>query len=364
LVEGRGEDVHGHLEVVGPFLAMSSLTHLAGLRDRGLAVDLGTTNTLVYVPGRGIVLAEPSLVAVTTGTRDVRAVGVDAERLVEREAGSIVEVRPVRGGVISELELATKMLERFRLKVCRRRGAHPRMVVAVPSGATGVARRAVEAACRSVGAGEVHLIEEPMAAAIGAGLPVDQAVGSLVVDIGGGTTEVALISVGAIVASRSIPVGGDEFDESIVKHLRGEHGLVISQPTAERVKREIGSAFPNGEDARIEVSGRDAYSTTPKTVAVTSEEIRRALERHVAKIVEAVKDTLSRTPPELSADVLERGAVLAGGGALLMGLEERLRRETQLPAQAAELPLTCVAVGSGKWLEELNDGRFQEVIES
>jgi len=343
---------------------MSYLTYVGGLRDPGLAVDLGTTNTLMYVPGRGIVLAEPSLVAIRRGTGDVRAVGVDAAPLVEREAGSIVEVRPVRDGVITEFELAAEMLARFRRKACRRRRAHPRMVVAVPSGATGVARRAVQEACRSAGAGEVHLIEEPMAAAIGAGLPVAQAVGSLIVDIGGGTTEVALISLGEIVASRSLPVGGDEFDVSIVKHLRREHELVISQPTAERVKRAIGSALPNGEDARIEVSGRDTHSMTPKTLVVTSEEIRCALERHVTKIVEAVKDTLTCTPPELSSDILERGIVLAGGGALLKGLEERLRRETQLPAQAAELPLTCVAAGSGTWLEEWNDGRLQEVTEA
>jgi len=337
---------------------------MGGVRDRGLAVDLGTTNTLVYVPGRGIVLAEPSLVAVRPGTSDVRAVGVDARPLVEREAGSMVEVRPVRDGVITEFELAAEMLERFRRKVDRRRRVHPRMVVAVPSGATGVARRAVQEACRSAGAGQVHLIEEPLAAAIGAGLPVAEAVGSLIVDIGGGTTEVALISLGEIVASRSLPIGGDEFDESIVKHLRREHEIVISQPTAERVKREIGSALPNGEDARIEVAGRDARSMMPKTLVVTSEEIRRVLERHVAKIVEAVKDTLSCTPPELSSDILERGILMAGGGALLKGLEERLRRETQLPAQAAELPLTCVAAGSGTWLEELNDGRLQDVTES
>lgn len=333
------------------------------MRDRRLAVDLGTTNTLVYLPGRGIVLAEPSLVAVTSGTRDVRAVGVDVERLAEREVASIVEVRPVRDGVITEFELAAEMLGRFRRKVCRRGGAHPRMVVAVPSGATDVARRAVEDACRSAGAGAVHLIEEPLAAAIGAGLPVAQAVASLVVDVGGGTTEVALISLGEIVASRSLPVGGDEFDESIVKDLRREHGLVLRQQTAERVKHEIGSALPNRGDARIEVSGRDAYSMKPKTVVITSGEIRRALEPHVAKIVDAVTDTLSRTPPELSSDVLERGMVLVGGGALLKGLDERLRRETQLPAQVAELPLTCVAAGSGAWLEELNDGRFQEVTE-
>jgi rod shape-determining protein MreB and related proteins len=342
---------------------MNSLTHVAGLRDRGLAVDLGTTTTLMYAPGRGIVLAEPSLVAVRTGTREVRAVGIDARSLIEHEGGSIVEVRPVRNGVITEFELAAEMLERFRRRVCRRR-AHPRMVVAVPSGATDVARRAVDQVCRAAGAGEVHLIEEPMAAAIGAGLPVAQAVGSLIADIGGGTTEVALISLREIVASRSLPVGGDEFDGSIVKHLRRAHELVISQPTAELVKREIGSALADGEDARIEVSGRDAHSMMPKTLVVTSEEIRGALERHVAKIVEAVTDTLSRTPPELSSDILERGIVMVGGGALLKGLEERLRRETQLPAQAAELPLTCVAAGSGTWLEELNDGKLQEVTES
>lgn len=340
-------------KAVGPFAAMTSLTHLAGLADPGLALDLGTTNALVYVPGRGIVLVEPSLVAVTPGTRDVHAVGLDAQRLVEREAGSIAEVRPVQHGLITEVELATEVLERLRRKACQHRRSHPRMVVAVPSGATEVARRAVAEAGRLAGAREVHLIEEPMAAAIGAGLPVDQAVGSLVVDVGGGTMEVALISLGQIVAARSLPIGGDEFDQSIVKHLRREHALVISPSTAEGIKREIGSVLPDGRQAQLTVSGRDIHSMVPRTVVVTSEEVRRALEPLVAKIVEAVKETLSRTPPQLSADVLERGIMLAGGGALLTGLEERLREETDLPAQAAEFPLTCVAAGSGSWLESL-----------
>lgn len=335
---------------------MTSLAHLPGLSDPGLAFDLGTTNALVYVPGRGIVLAEPSLVAVTPGTGQIRAVGMDAKGLAEREAGSVAEVRPVRHGLITEVEVASEVLERLRRKACRHRRAHPRMVVAVPSAATDVARRAVAEACRSAGAGNVHLIEAPMAAAIGAGLPVAEAVGSLVVDVGGGTTEVALISMSQIVSSRSLPVGGDEFDESIVRHLRRERGLVISQSIAEQVKREIGSVLPNRDASRIEVSGRDIDSPTLKTVLVTSEEIRLALERTAAKVVEAVKETLSSTPPELSADVLERGTVLTGGGALLTGLAERLRRETELPAQPAEWPLTCVAAGSGTWLETLNDG--------
>ena len=343
---------------------MGCLTQLTGLRDREIAVDLGTANTLVYVRGRGIVLAEPSLVAVKPGTRDVRAVGIRAERLLEREAGPITGVRPLRDGVISDFDLAAEMLKRFSGEVCGSPRAHPRMVVGVPSGATCVARRAVEEACLRARASEVCVIEEPLAAAIGAGLPVAEAVGSLVVDIGGGITEVALISLGEIVAWQSIPVGGDALDEAIIKHLKREHGLLISQRTAEKVKRGIGSAFPNGEDAGVEVRACDARSAQPKTAMLTSEEVRGALERHVARIVEAVKEMLGRTPPELSSDILDRGIVLAGGGALLKGLEERLRQETQIPAQVAEFPLTCVAVGSGAWLKELHDGRSQEVTES
>lgn len=343
---------------------MGSLTRLTGSRDRDIAVDLGTTNTLVYVRGRGIVLAEPSLVAVEPGTGDIPAVGVRAGRLLERDAGSIVGVRPLRDGVITDFDLAVEMLKRFSRDACRSRRSHPRLVVGVPSGATDPTRQAVKDACLSAGASEVYVIEEPMAAATGAGLPVAEPIGSLVVDIGGGITEVASISLGEIVAWRSIPVGGDELDEAIIKHMKREHELLISQRTAEKVKRRIGSASPNCEDTLVEVGGRDTRSAQPRRVMLTSGEVYSALERHVAQIVEAVKDTLGSTPPELSSDILERGMMLAGGGALLKGLEERLRQETQMSAQVAEFPLTCVVAGSAAWLEELNDGRSQEVTES
>lgn len=340
---------------------MGSLARLTGLRDRDIAVDLGTTTTLVYVRGRGIVLAEPSLVAVKSETGEVRAVGVRAERLLEREAGPISGVRPLRDGVITDFDLAAEMLKRFSQEACESRRVHLRMVVGVPCGATDPARQAVEEACRFAGASEVHVIEQPMAAATGAELPVTEAVGSLVVDIGGGITEVALISLGEIVASKSIPVGGDQLDEAIIKHVKREHGLLISQQTAEKVKRRMGSAFPDGEEAMVEVGGRDTGSGQPRRAALTSEEVYGALERHVAQIVEAVKDTLGSTPPELSSDLLDRGLVLAGGGALLKRLDQRLREETQMPAQVAELPVTCVAAGEAAWLEELNDGRSEEV---
>ncbi len=331
---------------------MGSRARLTGLRDRDVAVDLGTTTTLVYVRGRGIVLAEPSLVAVKPETGEIRAVGVRAERLLEREAGPISGVRPLRDGVITDFDLAAEMLKRFSREACQYRRVHLRMVVGVPCGATDPARRAVEEACRAAGASEVYVIEEPIAAATGAELPVAEAVGSLVVDIGGGITEVALISLGEIVASRSIPVGGDQLDEAIVKDVKREHGLLISRQTAEKVKRRMGSASPNGEEVMVEVGGRDTRSGQPRRAVLTSEEIYGALERHVAQIVEAVKDTLGNTPPELSSDLLDRGMMLAGGGALLKRLDQRLREETQMPAQVAELPVTCVAAGSAAWLEE------------
>jgi rod shape-determining protein MreB and related proteins len=343
---------------------MGSITHLTSLRDCDVAVDLGTTKTLIHVRGRGIVLAQPSVVAVKRRTSEVRATGIDAERLLDREAESLSGVRPLARGVITDFDLAVQMLRRFSRAACRRRRVHPRMAVAVPSGATGVARRAVREVCRSAGAGDTYLIEAPLAAAIGAGLPVGEAVGSLVVDIGGGVTEVALISLGGVVVCRSIPIGGDELDHAIIRHLKREHGLLISRRAAEEVKRRIGSAWPSGEHAQAKVSGHDPRSASPRTAVVTADEIRAALEGPVGRIVGVVKETLGRTPPELSSDVLERGTVLAGGGALLEGLDERLRRETQLPAQVAELPRTCVVTGAGAWLEELNDGELREAGES
>jgi len=331
---------------------MGFFTYLTGFGGRDMAVDLGTANTLVYVRGRGIVLSEPSVVAVDSRTGEVHAVGIEAKRMLGRTPGTIQAIRPLKDGVIADFEVTEEMLRHFIQKVHQSRWAHPRVVVCVPSGVTGVEKRAVEEACLSAGARQAYLIEEPMAAAIGAGLPVGEPTGSMVVDIGGGTSEVAVISLGGIVVSQSIRVGGDELDESIMNYVKREYKLLIGQQTAEEVKLEIGSAYPLGEEVQAEIRGRDMVSGLPKTVVLTSEEIRGALEEPVVQIIDAVKETLDRTPPELASDIMDRGIMLAGGGSLLQGLDERLRHETQMPAHLAESPLTCVAVGSGRSLEE------------
>jgi rod shape-determining protein MreB len=325
---------------------------MTGFGGRDLAVDLGTANTLVYMRGRGIVLSEPSVVAIDTRTGEVHAVGIDAKRMLGRTPGTITAIRPLKDGVIADFDITEEMLRHFIQKVQQSRFAHPRVVVCVPSGVTGVEKRAVEEACLSAGAREAYLIEEPMAAAIGAGLPVGEPTGSMVVDIGGGTSEVAVISLGGIVVSQSIRVGGDELDEAIINYVKREYKLLIGQQTAEEVKLEIGSAFQMPEEVQAEIRGRDMVSGLPKTVVLTSEEIRGALEEPVSQIIDAVKETLDRTPPELASDIMDRGIMLAGGGALLQGMEERMRHETQMPAHLAESPLTCVAVGSGRSLEE------------
>jgi len=345
---------------------MGSRTHVSSFTSRHIAVDLGTTNTVVYVGRRGIVLAEPSLVALDARTGGIRSVGIDAKRLLDCGTESITAVRPLRNGVITDYGFAEEMLWRFFRKIYRSRGARPRVVVmGVPRGATSVERRAAEEACLSAGARRAYLIEEPLAAAIGAGLPVAELTGSLVMDIGGGTSEIAVISLGEIVAWQSIRIGGDELDRAIVKHLRREHKLLIRQQTAEEIKHQVGSAFPTRNNGKVEVRGRDIGSGFPKTVRVSSEEMRDALERPVAQIIDGVKNTLVRTPPELGSDIVDRGMILAGGGCLLGGLQERLRQETGIPAQLAELPLTCVAAGSGVWVEKLaTNGRFKrEVVE-
>jgi rod shape-determining protein MreB and related proteins len=325
------------------------LLHLGG---RDMAVDLGTANTLVYVRGRGIVLSEPSVVAIDSRSGQVHAVGAEAKLMLGRTPGTITAIRPLKDGVIADFEVTEQMLRYFIKSVHSNRFAHPRVVVCVPSGVTKVEKRAVEDACLSAGAREAYLIEEPMAAAIGAGLPVADPVGSMVVDIGGGTTEVAVISLGGIVVSESIRIGGDEMDEAIISHCKRAHKLLIGSQTAEEIKLEAGSASPLTEEARMEIRGRDLVSGLPKTVELGSEEVRQALEEPVGQIVEAVKDTLDRTPPELAGDIMDRGITLAGGGALLQGWEQRLHDECQMPCQLAESPLTCVAVGSGISLEE------------
>jgi rod shape-determining protein MreB len=317
-----------------------------------MAVDLGTANTLVYVRGRGIVFSEPSVVAIDSQDGKVQAVGAEAKRMLGRTPGTITAIRPLKDGVIADFEVTEQMLRHFIKEVHSNRFAHPRVVVCVPSGVTGVEGRAVEEACLSAGASEAYLIEEPMAAAIGAGLPVAEPTGSMIVDIGGGTTEVAVISLGGIVVSRSIRIGGDEFDEAIVAHCKSKYKLAIGTQTAEEVKLEAGSASPLAREVETEIRGRDLVSGLPKTVALRSEEIRKALERPIVQIIDAVKDTLDRTPPELAGDIMDRGITLAGGGALLQGLEQRIRDECQMPCQLAESPLTCVAVGSGISLEE------------
>jgi rod shape-determining protein MreB len=331
------------------------LDYMNGFGGRDMAVDLGTANTLVYVRGRGIVLSEPSVVAIDQRTGEVYAVGVEAKRMLGRTPGSIAAIRPLKDGVIADFDITEQMLRHFIQKVHQNRFAHPRVVVCVPSGVTGVEKRAVEEATLSAGAREAHLIEEPMAAAIGAGLPVSEPTGNMIVDVGGGTTEVAVISLGGIVVSQSLRVGGDEMDEAIVNHVKKEYKLLIGQQTAEEIKLEVGSGFKMREEVQAEVRGRDMLTGLPKTVILSSEEIRDALEEPVSQILDAIRSTLDKTPPELAADIMDRGIVLAGGGALLHGLDERLRHETQMPAQLAESPLTCVAVGSGRSLEVLEE---------
>ena len=330
---------------------------LFGVFSNDLAIDLGTANTLIYVKNQGIVCNEPSVVAVQQrnerGGKKVLAVGAEAKRMLGRTPGSIVAIRPLKDGVIADFEITEAMLRYFIQKVHNRRTlVRPRIIVGVPFGITEVEKRAVRESAESAGAREVYLIEEPMAAAIGAGLPITEPTGNMIVDIGGGTTEVAVISLGGIVVSQSLRVGGDEMDEAIIAYIKSEYKLLIGQQTAEEIKLEVGSGFDLPEEVQAEVRGRDMLTGLPKTVILSSEEIRRALDGPVGQIVDAIKSTLDKTPPELAADIMDRGIVLAGGGALLNGLDERLRHETQMPVHVAESPLTCVAVGSGRSLEE------------
>ena len=331
---------------------MGIFSHMTGLGGRDLAVDLGTANTLVYMRGRGIVLSEPSVVAIDSRTGEVHAVGIEAKRMLGRTPGTITAIRPLKDGVIADFDVTEELLRHFIQKVHQSRFAHPRVVVCVPSGVTGVEKRAVEEACLSAGAREAYLIEEPMAAAIGAGLPVGEPTGSMIVDIGGGTSEVAVISLGGIVVSESIRVAGDELDNAIINYAKREYKVLIGQQTAEELKLEIGSAYPLPEELQAEIRGRDIVTGLPKTVVLTSEEIRIALDEPLQQIIGAVKVTLDRTPPELASDIMDRGMMLAGGGSLLHGLDARMRDETNMPTHIAESPLTCVAVGSGRSLEE------------
>ena len=322
---------------------------------RDMAVDLGTANTLVFIRGRGIVLFEPSVVAISEETGRVHAVGAEARRMIGRTPASIRATRPLRHGVIADFEITEQMLRHFITKAGGgSRFAFARVVLCVPSGITDVERRAVDEATRSAGARAVYLIEEPMAAAIGANLPVADAVASMVIDIGGGTTEVAVIALGGMVVWESIRVGGYEMDDAIADYVKSAHKLLIGQETAEAAKIAVGSAWPVEEElADTQVAGRDLITGLLRRVTLGADDVRRALEQPVARIVSAVKDTLERTPPELAADLGERGIVLAGGGSLLRGVGERLRHEVGLPVQLVESPLTCVAEGAGRSLDEL-----------
>ncbi|MGV8147081.1 MAG: rod shape-determining protein [Alkaliphilus sp.] len=323
--------------------------------SKNIGIDLGTANTLVYVQGKGIVVREPSVVAIRNDTKTVLAVGREAKRMIGRTPGNIVAIRPMRDGVIADFDITQNMLKYFIRKAYQRKGiVRPRVIVCVPSGVTEVEKRAVEEATYLAGAREAYLIEEPMAAAIGAGLPVEEPTGSMVVDIGGGTTEIAIISLGGIVTSRSIRVGGDELDEAIINYIKREYKLMIGERTAEAVKISIGSAFPKEKDEKMLVRGRGLVSGLPKTLEITSKEILNALKEPISQIIDAIKYTLERTPPELAADIMEFGIMLTGGGAMLNGLVELVHKETNMPVQVAEEPLDCVALGTGKAIEEIN----------
>ncbi|GGF58122.1 rod shape-determining protein [Marmoricola endophyticus] len=332
---------------------------------RDLAVDLGTANTLVHVRGRGVCLDEPSVVAVSSATEEVLAVGAEAKAMIGRTPAGIRVVRPLRDGVIDDFEASERMLRAFIARVHRRRYfTKPRLVVCVPSGISAVERRSVQEAGYLAGARHVWIVDEPMAAAIGAGLPVHEPTGNMVVDVGGGTTEVAVISVGAVVASMSIRSAGDSIDQALVDWMAKEHDLLLGERTAENLKVSLGSAYPLPEELEAEVRGRDLTSGLPRSLTMTSSEVRRAMAQPVADIVDSVRTVLDKTPPELAGDIVDRGIVLTGGGALLRGLDELLRRETQIPVHVAQDPLECVARGAGKCVEELDVLRSVLLAES
>ena len=327
---------------------------LFAFAGQDMAIDLGTANTLVYVRNVGIVLNEPSVVAINARDNRALAVGMEAKRMIGRTPSHIQAIRPLRDGVIADFDVTEKMLRYFIQKVHRRKWARPRIVICVPRGITPVERRAVEEAAYHAGARRAYTIEEPMAAAIGSGLPIHEPSGSMVVDIGGGTTEVAVISLGGIVVSRSIRVGGDELDEAIVELVYKYYNLLLGERTAEQLKMAIGSGYPYPDEPSAEVRGRDLVTGLPKTIVLSSPEVRESIEEPVQVIVDAVKYTLDKTPPELAADIMERGIILTGGGALLRGIDERVAFETGMPIVTADRPLQSVVLGSGKCLEEFD----------
>ncbi len=333
-------------------------SRLFGMLSADMAIDLGTANTLVYVKGRGIVLNEPSVVAIADvrGRKQVLAVGDEAKMMVGRTPGYIEAIRPLRDGVIADFEIAEEMIKHFIRQVHNRRSfASPQIIICVPSGSTAVERRAIQESAESAGARRVFLIEEPMAAAIGAGLPVTEATGSMVVDVGGGTTEVAVLSLGGIVYSRSVRVGGDKMDEAIIAYIRRNHNLLVGEGSAERIKNEIGSACPpaDGEGRLMEIKGRDLMNGVPKELIISERQIAESLAEPVSAIIEAVKVALEHTAPELAADIVDKGIVLTGGAALLGNLDYVLRHATGLPVSIADEPLSCVVLGTGRTLEEM-----------
>ncbi|MDA0368256.1 MAG: rod shape-determining protein [Proteobacteria bacterium] len=333
-------------------------SNLFGIMSADMAIDLGTANTLVYVKGRGIVLNEPSVVAIINqrGKKQVLAVGDEAKMMLGRTPGNIEAIRPLRDGVIADFEIAEEMIKHFISKVHNRRSfASPQVIIAVPSGSTAVERRAIQESAESAGARRVYLIEEPMAAAIGAGLPVTEPTGSMVVDIGGGTTEVAVLSLGGIVYARSVRVGGDKMDEAIIAYIRRNHNLLVGESSAERIKQQIGTACPpeDGNGDSMQIKGRDLMNGVPKELIISQRQIAEALAEPVGAIIEAVKVALEHTAPELAADIVDKGIVLTGGGALLENLDMVLRNATGLPVSIADEPLSCVALGTGRALEEL-----------
>lgn len=326
-----------------------------GLFTKEIGIDLGTANILVYLKGKGIILREPSVVAVNNHTGQVLAVGLDAKQMIGRTPGNITAIRPLKDGVIADFETTQGMLKYFMRKAVGNNPlTKPRVVICVPSGVTEVEKRAVVDSAMSAGAKEAYLIEEPMASAIGAGLPVAEPSGSMVVDIGGGTSEVAVISLGGVVVSRSLRIAGDEFDDAIIHYIKKEYNLMIGERSAEDIKLKIGSAYPSEREETYRVSGRDLVTGLPKELEITDEEIRESLKEPVNSVVESIKYTLEKTPPELASDIMERGIMLTGGGALLKGFDKLISEETGIPVFIAEEPLDCVVLGTGKVLEELD----------
>jgi len=324
--------------------------------SKDLGIDLGTANTLIYIKGKGIVLREPSVVAIRNdSTRQTLAVGVEAKMMIGRTPGNIMAIRPLKDGVIADFDATQTMLKYFIRKVFSKGSfVRPRIVVCYPSGVTQVERNAIEEATYQAGAKNVYLLPEPMAAAIGAGLPVEEPTGSMVVDIGGGTTDVAIISLGGIVTSKSLRIAGDEMDQSIVSYIKREYSLMIGERTAEQVKIEIGSAFPDGDEKTMDIRGRDLVTGLPKVLTITSKEIRDAISEPVNAIIDAIKSTLEKTPPELASDIMDKGIMLTGGGARLSGFDKLIKKETNMPVNIAEEPLDCVAIGAGKSLENID----------